>query len=38
MGQTMIKQLDARIKEEVDSDLEKRQRGEPVQKLGFYAQ
>ncbi|KAF8979053.1 Exosome complex component RRP42 [Entomortierella lignicola] len=38
MGQTLIKSLDAKIKEEEDSDLTKRQRGEPVQKLGFFAQ
>ncbi|KAF9184271.1 Exosome complex component RRP42 [Haplosporangium sp. Z 767] len=38
MGQTLIKQLDLRIKEEADGDLAKRQRGEPIQKLGFFAQ
>ncbi|KAG0261877.1 Exosome complex component RRP42 [Mortierella polycephala] len=38
MGQTLIKQLDLKIKEEADSDLAKRQRGEPIQKLGFFAQ
>ncbi|KAF8940260.1 Exosome complex component RRP42 [Dissophora ornata] len=38
LGQTLIKQLDAKIKEEADADLAKRQRGEPVQKLGFFAQ
>ncbi|KAF9103547.1 Exosome complex component RRP42 [Mortierella sp. AM989] len=38
MGQTLIKNLDAKIKQEEDSDLAKRQRGEPVQKLGFFAQ
>jgi exosome complex component RRP42 len=37
-GQALIKQLDAKIKDEADSDLAKRQRGEPVQKLGFFAQ
>ncbi|KAF9985795.1 Exosome complex component RRP42 [Modicella reniformis] len=35
MGQTLVKQLDARIKEEADNDLVKRQRGDPVQKLGL---
>ncbi|KAF9986732.1 Exosome complex component RRP42 [Mortierella antarctica] len=38
MGQSLIKQLDASIKKEADSDLSKRQRGEPVHKLGFFAQ
>ncbi|KAF9564002.1 Exosome complex component RRP42 [Mortierella alpina] len=38
MGQSLIKQLDASIKKEADSDLAKRQRGEPVHKLGFFAQ
>lgn len=38
LGQTLIKQLDAKIKAEADSDLAKRQRGEPVHKLGFFAQ
>ncbi|KAG0299889.1 Exosome complex component RRP42 [Dissophora globulifera] len=37
-GQTLIKQLDARLQEEADADLAKRQRGEPVHKLGFFAQ
>jgi hypothetical protein len=37
MGQTLIKQLDARVKEESDNDLKRRQRGEHVEKLGFYA-
>ncbi|KAF9421040.1 Exosome complex component RRP42 [Entomortierella beljakovae] len=38
LGQTLIRHLDAKIKEEEDGDLAKRQRGEPVQKLGFLAQ
>ncbi|KAG0356175.1 Exosome complex component RRP42 [Podila minutissima] len=38
IGQSLIKQLDAMIKAEADSDLGKRQRGEPVHKLGFFAQ
>ncbi|KAG0201286.1 Exosome complex component RRP42 [Mortierella sp. GBA30] len=38
MGLSLIKQLDSSIKEEADSDLVKRQRGEPVHKLGFFAQ
>ncbi|KAF9093530.1 Exosome complex component RRP42 [Mortierella sp. GBA35] len=38
LGQTLIKQLDAKIKAEADSDLIKRQNGQPVVKLGFFAQ
>lgn len=38
MGQSLIKQLDTKIKAEADGDLARRQRGEPVQKLGFFAQ
>ncbi|KAI1300538.1 Exosome complex component RRP42 [Mortierella claussenii] len=38
MGQTLIKNLDGKLKAEADSDLAKRQRGEPVNKLGFFAQ
>ncbi|KAG0354020.1 ribosomal protein S5 domain 2-type protein [Gamsiella multidivaricata] len=37
-GQTLIKQLDAKIKNEADADLARRQRGEPLHKLGFFAQ
>ncbi|KAF9934795.1 Exosome complex component RRP42 [Linnemannia zychae] len=38
LGQTLIKQLDAQIKAEADADLIKRQNGQPVVKLGFFAQ
>ncbi|KAF9907901.1 Exosome complex component RRP42 [Linnemannia zychae] len=38
LGQTLIKQLDAKIKAEADADLIKRQNGQPVVKLGFFAQ
>ncbi|KAF8944255.1 Exosome complex component RRP42 [Haplosporangium gracile] len=38
LGQTLIKQLDAKIKAEADADMIKRQNGQPVVKLGFFAQ
>ncbi|KAF9540013.1 Exosome complex component RRP42 [Mortierella hygrophila] len=38
LGQTLIKQLDAKIKAEADADIIKRQNGQPVVKLGFFAQ
>ncbi|KAG0285156.1 Exosome complex component RRP42 [Linnemannia gamsii] len=38
LGQTLIKQLDAKIKAEADADMVKRQNGQPVVKLGFFAQ
>ncbi|KAF9141333.1 Exosome complex component RRP42 [Mortierella sp. GBA39] len=38
LGQTLIKQLDAKIKAEAEADIIKRQNGQPVVKLGFFAQ
>ncbi|KAF9919042.1 Exosome complex component RRP42 [Lobosporangium transversale] len=38
MGQALIKNLDAKIKEEAESDLTKRLQGDPARKLGFFAQ
>ncbi|KAF9417135.1 Exosome complex component RRP42 [Podila epigama] len=38
IGQSLIKNLDGSIKAEADRDLAKRQRGEPVHKLGLFAQ
>lgn len=38
LGQTLIKQLDAKIKAEADADMIKKQNGQPVVKLGFFAQ
>ncbi|OAQ34266.1 ribosomal protein S5 domain 2-like protein [Linnemannia elongata AG-77] len=38
LGQTLIKQLDAKIKAEAEADMIKRQNGQPVVKLGFFAQ
>ncbi|KAG9072052.1 Exosome complex component RRP42 [Linnemannia hyalina] len=38
LGQTLIKQLDAKIKAEAEADTIKRQNGQPVVKLGFFAQ